>query len=197
MSVDDRGQDSLVSAIRPALGRDIAVVEGEERDTELDQELERGVELHPRGHRVARRPASFHGRSNVPDAEHVRARPGERVPQADGDPEVVLHPLAQDQPIRLVHLVRQRVAGSEARERDRSGHVAEERLAHPAPSLTRIARMVGMATRDGPSRHPSSPGSRASVPGPYLPRCARWDVVVDAASRPWRAPGTGRATLRA
>ena len=31
-----------------------------------------------------------------PDAEHVAAVPGERVPQADPDPEVVRHPLAED-----------------------------------------------------------------------------------------------------
>ena len=34
-----------------------------------------------------------------PDAEHVRARPVERVPEADADPEVVLHALAEHQPV--------------------------------------------------------------------------------------------------
>jgi hypothetical protein len=54
------------------------------------------------------------------------------VPQADGDAEVVLHPLPEDEPVRLVDPVRQRLRGIEPAERDPSGDVGEEFVAHGA-----------------------------------------------------------------
>ena len=52
-----------------------------------------------------------------PDAEHVHAGPRERVPEADAGPEVVLHPLAEDQPVGLVDLEREGIGRVEAAER--------------------------------------------------------------------------------
>ena len=98
-----------------ALGRDVAVVEAVVGHAELGEELERGRQLHAGGgHRVARRRPS-HGRSKRADAEHVGARPGERVPEADADPEVVLHPLAEHEPVGLVDLERERIGRVRAR----------------------------------------------------------------------------------
>ena len=80
---------------RAALGRDVAVMEREERHAELRHELERGVDLRTcRLHRVRAglQPRSIEGS----DAEDIRPGPVERVPQADGDAEVILHPLAED-----------------------------------------------------------------------------------------------------
>jgi hypothetical protein len=45
---------------------------------------------------------------------------------ADRDPEVVRHPLAQDQPVGLIDLERQWIVGIEPGERDRAGYVRKE-----------------------------------------------------------------------
>jgi hypothetical protein len=118
---------------RADLRRDIPVVEREERDAELGQELEGRVELLGRGVEgvtADRVPRTV----ERPDAEHVRPGPGERMPQANGDPEVVLHALAEDDTVGLVDLERQRVGGIETLVADRLGDLGEERLAHADPS---------------------------------------------------------------
>ena len=102
-------------------------------DAELREELEGGVELLGRGfERIA--PDGVPRPIERAGPKDVRARPGERVPQADGDPEVVLHALAQHHPVGVVDLEGQRVRGVQAFEPDRPRHVGEERLAHPDPS---------------------------------------------------------------
>ena len=107
---------------RGTLGRDVAVVEAVERDAELLDELERDGHLlaggrHRVGRRIEPRPVER------PDAEHVPAVPGERVPQADADAEVVLHPLAEDEPVGLVD----RVASAGRSSRHRRSRCGRER----------------------------------------------------------------------
>src|SRR5207247_10037479 len=64
------------------------------------------------------------------DAEDIRAGPVERVPPADGAPEVILHPLAEDEPVGLVDLEGQGIGRVEAGVWDPPGHLGEERVAH-------------------------------------------------------------------
>ena len=116
-----------------ALWGDVAIVEAVVRRAELLEELERDGHLRPRRRHLVvgrgePRPVER------PDAEHVDARPRERMPEAHAGPQVVLHPRAQDQPVRLVDLERQGVVGVEAAERDRPRHLGEERLAHARTS---------------------------------------------------------------
>ena len=85
---------------------------------------------------------SSHGPVERPDAEHVAAVPGERVPEADADPEVVLHPLAEDDAVRLVDLERERIGRVEAAERDRARHLREEVVAHVRPSVRAHAHRI-------------------------------------------------------
>jgi hypothetical protein len=123
--VDDRQQPVAGLGPGSALRSDVAVVEGEERHAELVEEVERRVQLGAcgvHGIQTGGQPRSVQ-RS---DPEHVRARPGERMPQADRDPEVVLHPLAEDQPVRVVDRVGQGIPGIRAGERDPAGDLREE-----------------------------------------------------------------------
>ena len=112
----------------PALRRHVAVVEAVVRDAQLLEELEGGGQPGARaGHRVG---GPDPGPVEGAQAEHVGACPGERVPQADADPEVLLHALAEHEPVRLVDLVAERVARAEPAESDRSLDSGEERLTH-------------------------------------------------------------------
>ena len=52
------------------------------------------------------------------------------MPQADADAEVILHPLAEDQPVGLVDREGQRVGRADAPERDAAGDVGEEFVWH-------------------------------------------------------------------
>ena len=114
----------------------------------LVEELEGRVELRARGdHR--RQPRVEPGPVERPDAEHVGARPVERVPQADGDPEVVLHALAEDEPVRLVDLERERIGRIEPAEGDRPRHVREE-VRRSRPTLRAPADPRGGSTRHAP-----------------------------------------------
>ena len=87
-----------------ALGCDVAVVEAVERHAELGEELEGGVHLLlRRDHRVGagserRVPRSIH-RAGTEDVEAV---PGERVPVAHGEAEVILHSPAGNDPVGVV-----------------------------------------------------------------------------------------------
>ena len=127
---------------RPEVRRDVAVVEREERDAELLEELEGRIESCAR--RVHRVDAGGQpGPIECPHAEHVRARPGERVPQADGDPEVVLHALAEHLAVRVVHHERERVGRVGSTERHPARHLGEERLGHPG-ILPRRASLDGL-----------------------------------------------------
>src|SRR5262249_1211744 len=84
-----------------ALGREIAVVEAEERDAELLEQLEghRELVLGLR-HRITARsePRAREGAL----AEHVVARPAEAVPEADREAELILHALAEDLAVGVV-----------------------------------------------------------------------------------------------
>ena len=79
---------------------------------------------HRLGGRVQPRPVER------PDTEHVAPVPRERVPQADADPQVVRHPLAEDHAIGLVDPERERISAVQPAEADRSADLGEERLAH-------------------------------------------------------------------
>ena len=118
---------------RVALRGDIPIVEAVVGDVDLREELECDSQLRARvGHRVpgAREP----GPVQRADPEHVEPGPGERVPEADAGPEVVLHPLSEHDPILVVDLEGQWVRRVETLVSDRLGHLAEERFAHAAPS---------------------------------------------------------------
>ena len=86
-----------------AFGCDVAVVEAVERHAQLGEELECGVQLGPTGRqRVVRVEPGAVKRAR---AEHVLARGRERMPHGDGKSEVVFHPLAEDDSVRLIDLV--------------------------------------------------------------------------------------------
>ena len=125
---------------RAALGRDVAVMECEERYAELRHELERRVDLRTcRLHRVGAgpQPRSIEGS----DTEDIRPGPVERVPQADGDAEVILHPLAEDHAVGLVDLECQRVRRFETTERDSLRHIGEEASHAHLPPCSSPPRM--------------------------------------------------------
>ena len=86
------------SARRRAFRRDVAVVEGEERDAEKLEHLEGDVGLELRLLHVVAEPRPDEGRA----AERIGAGPGEAVPVADGEAEMVLHPLAHHFPVGIV-----------------------------------------------------------------------------------------------
>ena len=83
------------------------------------------------------------------------------MPEADADAEVVLHPLAEDEPVRLVDLERERIVGAEPRERDPALHVGEELAGHacllssirlhPAALLRPAPRGYHLDLCDGPT----------------------------------------------
>ena len=91
------------SASEAPSGRDVAVVEGEERHAEQVEHLEGDVGLHLRAFHLVRgvHPRTEEGLA----AEGVAARPAERVPVADGEAELVLHPLAEHLLVRVVPAV--------------------------------------------------------------------------------------------
>ena len=150
-----------------ALRRNVAVVEGEERDAELGDELECRVELRPRRlHRI--RTGAEPGTVERPGAEHVGSRPVERMPQADRDPQVVLHALAEDDAIRLVDLVGKWIVGREAAELDPIRHIREE-ACHAIVSVLHACPPVGPTLSDAPKR-PRGSGWAKRTPGvPEVP----------------------------
>ncbi len=122
-----------------ALGRDVAVVEAVVGDAELLDELERDRHLLTRRvHRVGIRvePRTV----ERPDPEHVPPVPGEGMPEADADPEVLLHPLPEHDAVRVVDLVRQRVGRPQPAEGDRSRHLGEEVATHGSTLRYRTKR---------------------------------------------------------
>ena len=127
---------------RVALGRDVAIVEAVVGRAELREELERdGHLLAGRVHLVTRvadpRPVER------PDTEHVHPGPGERVPEADAGPEVVLHPRAEDEAVGFIDLVGERIRRPESLESDGRRHLAEEWVSHAhASSLLPVASCV-------------------------------------------------------
>ena len=120
-----------------AVRSDVTVVEAVVGDPELREELEGGGEALPRGgHRVG---SGEPWPVECTDPEHVLAVVREAVPEADADPEVVLHALPEDEAVRLVHLERKRVGRTESPERDPALDTREEITVH-APSLRAVSR---------------------------------------------------------
>ena len=139
--LDGRGDGvEIGAALREAmpLGGDVAVVEREERHAQRGEELERGLDLGARGvHRV--HPLREPGAVESADAEDVGSRPVEGVPEADGDPEMVFHARAENEPIGLVDPVGQWLGRVEAHEGDPLRDVGEEAShADPPQSKGRI-----------------------------------------------------------
>src|SRR5581483_8551277 len=105
--------------------------EGEERHSELLEELERdlGLPARERLGLASAEPRPVEGLA----AEHVRAGPAERVPPADGDPELIRHALAEDEPVGVVEAVRERLVRLRPSVPD-AIDVREERLGHDSTS---------------------------------------------------------------
>ena len=95
---------------RGSFGGHVAVVHAVVRRTQLAEKVERCIGLHAgRLHRVGNAvPGPLEG-SVV--AEHVKAIPGERVPVARGKAQLVFHAFAQHDPVAVVPLERQWIAG--------------------------------------------------------------------------------------
>ena len=122
------------------LGRDITVMEAEERHPELADELERCIELGARrNHRLQARIQPW--AIECTDTEDIGARPVEGVPQTDRDAEVVLHALAKDESIRLVDAERDWVRGVDSAESNAVSHLREEAVLHQRSSFRGAARM--------------------------------------------------------
>ena len=118
-----------------SVGGDVPVVEAVAGHAELREELERRGHLHPGAvHRVdcAGVPWSVEGTR----AEHDTPVPGKGVPETDPDPEMVLHPLAQHEPVWLIHLEGEGIRRSEPAEWDMPINLWEERVGHD-PALLR------------------------------------------------------------
>src|SRR5207237_8801659 len=161
---------------RRSLGGEVAVVEGVERDAQPLEEIERRLGLQARRfHGVGRsHPRTAEGRG----AEGIGTGPAEGVPPADGEPELVLHALAEDLAILVVVPERERVGalrslvtdgldlGEDARH-----DVLHWKCAGACRRWLPPARRVARGTPPGPVRRASSssrcqPGPRGSGPGP-------------------------------
>jgi hypothetical protein len=119
---------------RAALGCDVAVVEAVVGHAELGEELEGRVHLLARRlHRVGGgRERRMPGAVERPRAEDVEAVPGERVPVADREAEVVLHAPAGHHAVGVVPVEGQRLVAVGAQVGDPLGDVGEE-LGHGFP----------------------------------------------------------------
>ena len=137
----------VVVALREggALGRDVAVVKAEERHSQLLEELERGVQLALAGLEAVG-PGQPRMRSSV--AAPNMSTPGcvERVPVADGRPQVVLHPLAEHLAVPVVVAERERVGGFRTLVID-AVDVVEERCAHDSAPLPNSSRRAAYRAR--------------------------------------------------
>ena len=120
---------------------DVPIVEAVVGNAELLDELERDGHLLAGGrHRLSG--GIEPGAVERPDPEHVATVPRERVPQAHADPEVVLHPLAEDEAIRLVDLEGQWVASVEPAERDPARHLVKKSPPTVRPSVRASRRRL-------------------------------------------------------
>ena len=124
------------------------------------------------------------------DAEHIRAGPRERVPEADAGPEVVFHPRPEDEPIAIVDLEGERLGRVESLEADGSGHLGEERVSHGG-HLLRVVRQraplgqiaVSIPTSTvGPTRRISVDTGRSTDEVPT------WTLMPGSTTRRWSAP---------
>ena len=114
---------------RVALGRHVAIVEAVVGRAELREELECDGHLPTcRLHLVTRLAEPWP--VERPHPEHVDPGPGERVPETDAGPEVVLHPLPEDEAVGLIDLEGEWIGRSESLESDGRGHVDEEWFSH-------------------------------------------------------------------
>ncbi len=118
---------------------DVPIVEAVVRDAELREELERDGHLRSRRRHLVAMPVEPRPVHRA-RPEHVDTRPGERMPEAHARPQVVLHPRAEHEPIRLVHLERERIGRVEATEGDRPSHVRKEVINHARSLLPQHTR---------------------------------------------------------
>jgi hypothetical protein len=112
---------------------DVDVVEGEVGGPEFDEELEGGLELVQGGpHRlgVDGQPGSVERAG----AEDVRTGPGEGVPVAHAEPQVVAHRLAEHHPFGVVHLESEGIVAVHACVTDGVGDLGEELARHVCTS---------------------------------------------------------------
>ena len=114
----------------PALGRHVAVVEGEERRPEQGEHLEGDLGLQLRRRHAVAEPGAQEGLA----AEGVAARPGEAVPVGDRHAQLVAHRLAEHHAVGLVEAEGERVVAVGALE----GHGVDalEEVAHAAGPLS-------------------------------------------------------------
>ena len=103
---------------RPAFRRDVGVMKGEERHIEQAEQLEGDVGLGAGEiHRIG---AMLPGPQEGLAAERIAAGPAERMPVADGEPQLILQPPAADHAIPVVPSERQRCGRVPAAISDRS-----------------------------------------------------------------------------
>jgi len=105
--VDETREVGIAFGQRRSLRRQVTVVEAEEGRTQLAQEFESSRELAlGQNKRIALphpRPVERRG------AEHVLTVGAEAVPVGNGEPQVILHPLAQHPTLRVVPTEGQRI----------------------------------------------------------------------------------------
>jgi len=107
--LEDRRQVLLALPWGLALRRDITVVEGEVRDAEPGEEIERDVGLGAGlCHRIAGHLPRALERPVV--AERIEAVPDERVPVADREAQLLCHGFTEDDPVLVVGAERERIA---------------------------------------------------------------------------------------
>ena len=95
--VDDGIEVGARFGERPALRSDVAVVEAVVRDAQLLEELEGRRQSCPSAcHRIGGRDP---GPIERAQPEHVGASPGERMPEADADAQVLVHALAEHEAV--------------------------------------------------------------------------------------------------
>jgi len=116
---EDRIEVRAALAKAGALGRDVSIVEAEEGSAQLLEELEGHLQLAAGlGHGIA-----------APRSEDIVAGPAEAVPVTDGEAQMVLHPPAQHDAVRIVEAEGERVLRLRALVAD-TLHAFEERLRH-------------------------------------------------------------------
>ncbi len=129
------------------VGSDVAVVETVVVDTELVEELERG--LHGglrRRHRIRlRSPGSFEARPS----EGIRARALEGVPVADGELEVLGHLLSRDHSVPVVEAEGEWIPGVGSLVSDGGFHLGEECLHVVAPFTATVMTRLGLKRKGG------------------------------------------------
>src|SRR5262249_17225588 len=142
----DAGDDAVEVGVAlfegRTFGRDVAIVKGEERRAELLEELEGDLQLQLR--RLERALHLEPGPVEGAGAEHVRARPRERVPVANGAAQMLGDGFAEHHAVFVVVTKGQRICALWPLVADRFD-AREKRLTH-VNDLTRDAPTWQRAT---------------------------------------------------